>query len=378
MIPKPFNRLWVRFSVAIASIIFIANVIPASSLLLPRPRDTFNEMVEYVEYIDHDADLALTSDQINGIAQELAIDVRSELRFDAQFLTITTLLVALVAGVFLGRGLSSPIEKLATATKAVGARNLNHRVKVEGPQELRELAQNFNHMTEELARSENARRNMLADVSHELLTPLTVLQANLIAILDGVYELNNDEIGNLYEQNKHLIKLVQDLRLLSQTETGNLPFELTAVNLSHLVKEVTTFFELPAAEKSITVRSALSNKLPEIEGDINRLRQVIHNIMSNALRHTPQGGRISIETTKTSTEILLIIVNSGNGINPDLLPYLFDRYYRTAESRRSDSGGVGLGLAICKALVEAHNGRINAKNLPNGEGAQFTISLPIK
>ncbi len=377
MIQKQLNRLWVRFSLAIAAIIFVANVIPAASLLLSQPRETYNEMVDYVVYIDEQSSLGLTANQVDAIARELALDVRSEFRFDAQFLTVTTLIVGLFAGVLLGRGLSSPIEKLANATKAVGARDLTHRVKVEGPQEIQELAQNFNQMTEELERSEYSRRNMLADVSHELLTPLTVLQANLIAILDGVYELNTEEIGGLYEQNKHLIKLVQDLRLLSQAETGNLPFELIELNLSDLTHEVSTFFEQAASEKNITIAHQLDSQLPLVKGDINRLRQVIHNIMGNALRHTPEDGEIKLKTTASDNEIQLSISNSGEGIDPKLLPFLFDRYIRATDSKRSDSGGIGLGLAICKAIIEAHNGRIEAKNSDNQSGAQFIVTLPI-
>ncbi len=377
MSKRPFNHLWVRFSLAIISIVLAITVLPLASLLLINEQNIIVETKTYVEMLNTEGNLGLEVDQITYLTETFAIEVQEEYINDIQYLIITTLIVGVLAGVILGRGLSLPIERLVTATKAVGSRDLSHRVEGGGAQEIQDLAQNFNQMTAELAHSERLRRNMMADVSHELLTPLTVLQGNLRAILDDVYDLNKDEIGTLYEQNKHLIRLVRDLRQLAQAEAGQLPFDVAPVNLSTLVAETTTLFLSAAEEKNITLMRDLAKDLPSLQADAKRLRQVLHNLIANAIRHTPEGGQISVRTQQTAGEIRLSITDTGAGIEPEFQPHVFDRFYRTEESRRRDSGGAGLGLAISKAIVEAHNGRITATSPGKGQGTTFTISLPI-
>ena len=376
MIKRLLNRLWIRFSLAIIGIIFAITVLPAASLLLIDPQDWLSGSRSYIESINNEATLALSPSQINVLAENLASVIEEEIYGDTRFLLFTTLIVGLLAGALLGRGLSLPIERLAVATKAVGSRDLSHHVQVKGAQEIQDLAQNFNQMTAELARSEQLRRNMMADVSHELLTPLTVLQGNLRAMLDDVYELNKEEIGTLYEQNKHLIHLVRDLRQLAQAEAGKLPFQITAVNLASLAAETTSFFIPTAAEKNITINRELAENLPLLQADADRLRQVLHNLLGNAIRHTPEGGQITVRAQQATDEIWLSFTDTGEGIVPELLPHVFDRFYRTEESRRRDTGGAGLGLAISKAIVEAHNGRIAATSPGPGQGTTFTIYFP--
>lgn len=370
------NRLWVRFSLAIIGIVFAITVLPAASLLLVEPEDWLAESTSFIESINAEAALALSAGQINVLAENLAAVIEQAVYDDTQFLLVTTLIVGVVAGALLGRGLSLPIERLVAATKAVGSRNLSYQVPVKGAQEMQDLAHNFNQMTAELARSEQLRRNMMADVSHELLTPLTVLQGNLRAMLDDVYELNKEEIGTLYAQNKHLIHLVQDLRQLAQAEAGKLPFQKTAVNLADLAAETITFFMPTTEEKQITVVRDLAKDLPPLQADADRLRQVLHNLMGNAIRHTPAGGHITVQAQPAGAEIRLSIANTGDGIAPERLPHVFDRFYRTEGGRRRDAGGAGLGLAISKAIVEAHNGRIAATSPGQDQGTTFTIHFP--
>ncbi len=372
------NRLWVRFSLAIIGIVFVVTVLPTASLLFVTDPEVVRQSRDYIEAVDLESDLNLSTRQINILTDTLAYETQVEYFNDIQFLLITTIIVGVLAGGLLGRGLSLPIERLVTATKAVGSRDLSHRVEVRGAQEIQDLAHNFNQMTAELARSEQLRRNMMADVSHELLTPLTVLQGNLRAILDDVYELNKDEIGTLYAQNKHLIRLVQDLRQLAQVEAEQLPFNMVPVSLNQLAEEVTAVFTQPAADKKITLDAQLADNLPSIQGDADRLRQILHNLIANALRHTPENGQLTLRTQFTNNEVCLSITDSGEGVAPEMLPHVFDRFYRMGESSRRDSGGAGLGLAISKAIVEAHNGRITASSPGKGHGATFTITLPIR
>ena len=372
---QQLNRLWVRFSLAIIGIIFIITVLPAASLLLYTPQDLADYYIDLIADVDTAAAINLSDKQIETVANALSSDSQDEYFFDVQFLSITTLIVGVLAGLLLGRGLSLPFERLVKATQAIGARDLSHRVEVKGAQEIIDLADNFNQMTAELARSEQIRQNMMADVSHELLTPLTVLQGNLRAILDDVYELNKDEIGTLYAQNKHLIRLVKDLRQLAQVEAGQLPFNMVNLSLNKLTEEVTTAFTHPATDKNITLHTQLADNLPLVNGDTDRLRQVLHNLLTNALRHTPENGTITLTTQFTKNEVTLAITDTGEGIAPDLLPYVFDRFYRTDDTRRRDSGGAGLGLAIAKAIVEGHKGRLTAASPGKGQGTTFTIHL---
>lgn len=377
MMTRILNRLWVHFSLSITAIILVITVLPAASLLLVEPQDIISEQKAYIEGLNNEAQLQLSTAQIDYLAQELASALQQVYLNDVQFLTLTTLIVAMVAGGLLGRGLSLPIERLVTATRAIASQELTHRVKVRGAQEIRDLADNFNQMTASLAHSEQLRRNMMADVSHELLTPLTVLQGNLRAILDDVYALDKEEIGKLYAQNKLLIHLVRDLRQLSQAEAGQLPLQVTSVDINTLANETTAIFIPLAQEKNITINSALAEQLPTISGDADRLRQVLHNLLANALHHTPEGGHIVISTALSEKEIQLAITDTGEGIAPELLPHVFDRFYRSEAGLRRDSGGAGLGLAISNAIIRAHNGHIIATSAGINQGSTFCICLPV-
>lgn len=377
-ISSTLNRLWVRFALGITGLVFVVTVLPAASLLLTDTHEVIEDWHEYIESLDGEAALGLNPSQINYLAEVLADVTQQTYAADVQYLTLTTIIVGLLAGALLGRGLSRPIERLASAVRAVGSHQLSHRVEVRGAQEIKDLAESFNQMTAELARSEQLRHNMMADISHELLTPLTVLQGNLRAILDDVYELNKDEIGTLYEQNKHLVRLVRDLRQLAQVETGQMQFQVAAVEIEAILLETVTFFDPVAAEKTIAIQSAFANNLPPLQVDPDRLRQVLHNLMANALRHTPEGGQITIRTALATGGVRLSISDTGEGIDPDKQSHVFDRFYRSEEGRRRDSGGAGLGLAISKAIVQAQGGHIAVASLGKNKGSEFAIWMPLE
>jgi two-component system OmpR family sensor kinase/two-component system sensor histidine kinase BaeS len=378
MIKRRLNRLWIRFSLSITILILAITVLPAASLLLVTPQEIIDEQSTYLEALNKAANLRLSAVQIERLSAALAENRREIYLNDVQFLTLTTLVVGMVAGILLGRGLSLPIERLATATKAVASQELDHRVEVEGAQEIQDLAANFNQMVASLAHSEQLRRNMMADVSHELLTPLTVLQGNLRAILDDVYALDKEEIGKLYAQNKHLIRLVRDLRQVSQAEAGQLPLHKTAVDMNTLAHETIATFIPLAQEKNIALVCQFDAALPKISVDADRLRQVLHNLLANALRHTPQGGRITLLTELLPTESRLEIADTGAGIAAAALPHVFDRFWRSEATPRRDSGGAGLGLAISKAIIEQHNGRMEVTSEGANLGSAFSIWLPIE
>lgn len=289
---------------------------------------------------------------------------------------VFSIVVGTAGGIVIGWVTSAPINNLAKAAHRIGKGELDVRVPVRGSQEMVELAETFNKMAVELQQAETLRNNLMADVSHELRTPLTVLEGNLRAALDKVVPLDEAEIANLYAQTRHLIRLVNDLRELSLAEAGQLPLEKTAVHLNNLVAETLQALEPLAAEKEITLVAELP-RLPEMTVDPFRIRQVLFNLLSNALRHTAPSGKISVTGSVCGNFITLSVMDTGEGLEPDELAAVFNRFYRADKSRSRDSGGTGLGLAIVKAIIEAHGGRVDVKSAGRAQGSTFTLTLPV-
>lgn len=286
-------------------------------------------------------------------------------------------IVGILAGILVSRGLTAPLSRLADAAQAIGSRDLSQRVEVDGSTEVKQLARAFNQMATDLETGEKLRRNLVADVAHELRTPLTVLQGNLRAILDDVYPLSKVEVVKLYDQTRLLSRLVNDLHELSQAEARKLPFEKEWIDLDEIIKGVTATFGPLAEAELVTLEVELTPPL-SVYGDVARLSQVMQNLLSNALQHTPAGGVIRLRGVCERDQIRLEISDTGVGISPEHLPYIFDRFYRADRSRSRNTGGTGLGLAICKAIVEGHGGTITASSDGiAGHGTTFTIVLPL-
>jgi signal transduction histidine kinase len=276
----------------------------------------------------------------------------------------------------MSRSLSAPIARLAQATQRIGSGDLSYRVDVGGSQEITDLAQSFNKMAADLQQAEQLRRNLMADVSHELNTPLTILEGHLRAALDHVYTLDEAEIANLYGQTRHLILLVKDLRELAQAESQQLPLNKRETDIGILIDETRQMFEPMMEEKGVVLTLELEDNLPVVMVDASRIRQVLDNLIANALHHTPRGGKIIIRGVATNSGIQLTVQDTGAGISPEHLPHVFDRFYRTDRSRSRETGGTGLGLAIVKALVEVHGGQVQVDSQGLGQGTSFMIDLP--
>ncbi len=286
-------------------------------------------------------------------------------------------LSGIVFGVVMSRYLTAPLRKLAEAAKAIGARNLSQRVEEKGSDEVIAVSRAFNEMAADLEQAEQLRRNLLADVAHELRTPLAVLQANLRAILDEVYPLDQTEIANLYEHTRFLNRLVNDLHELAQAEARQLPLDLQNTDLTQLVRTTVESFRPGAEEKGVTLNTNLPPNSVSLQVDQARLNQVLQNLLANALRHTPAGGQITIGLETKPETLHLAVSDTGDGIPTEHLPHVFDRFYRTDPARSRDRGGAGLGLAIARAIVEAHGGQIKATSQGTpGQGSTFTIQLP--
>jgi signal transduction histidine kinase len=286
-----------------------------------------------------------------------------------------SVVVGTAGGIVIGRVTSAPITRIAKAAHRLGQGELEVRVPPGGSQEIRELAETFNKMASALQQAEERRTNLMADVSHELRTPLTVLEGSLRAVLDRVVPLDEAEIANLYNQTRHLTRLVNDLRELSLAESGQLPLEKFPTNLNILVAETLQALEPLAVEKDVTLADEVL-PLSEVSVDPLRIRQVLFNLLSNALRHTPEGGKITVNSETGSGVVTLSVQDNGEGLEPEQLTAVFDRFYRADKSRSRETGGTGLGLAIVKAIVESHGGQVEAHSAGKDKGSTFRIILP--
>jgi signal transduction histidine kinase len=233
-------------------------------------------------------------------------------------------------------------------------------------------------MTEELQRSDQLRRNLTADVAHELRTPLHIIQGNLEGVLDGVYDPSEEHIEATLEETRMLARLVDDLHILSQAEAGQLSLHMEEVDVTELLADVETSFSGQAEVKEIDLKVRIEGKPAElmVSGDVDRLDQVLSNLVANALRHTPEGGQVLLQVQRTDGEVRIIVGDTGEGIAAEELPYIFERFWRGDVSRSHvDGAGAGLGLAIAKQLIDAHQGTIEVTSTPKA-GTRFTISIP--
>jgi signal transduction histidine kinase len=287
-------------------------------------------------------------------------------------------LIALLLAIFLSRTLTRPIRELTRATHAVSRGDLSQQVPVRSDDELGELAAAFNKMSSELARSTNARKQMTADIAHELRTPLSLILGHAEAVHDGVLPPTRENFELIREEAARLGHLVDDLRILSLADAGELKISLQRIELAELLREVAALYQYQAERKNIKLEVEIAASLSSVEVDPGRMTQVLTNILNNALRHTPEGGRILISAKEIDTQIELAVEDSGPGLDAEDLPRIFDRFFRTDSSRqRESSGGSGLGLTIARSIVQAHGGQISAE-CEAGKGLKVIITLPKK
>jgi len=283
--------------------------------------------------------------------------------------------IALLLSAFLISQVLSPLRLLSRATERIAHGDLTRRVTLKARDEFGQLGSSFNRMIDNLRRSETIRQTMTADIAHELRTPVTIIQGNLEAILDGVYQPTPETIAPIYEETLHLGRLIDDLRDLALAEAGELRLNKEPTDLVALVNQVTEMVS-SSLEWGPKLHVKVDHSLPKVTLDPKRIRQVMANILSNAVRHTPATGEIWVEILQKGGEVELRVTDSGPGIPPEDLPHLFERFYRGDQARSRSGGGSGLGLAIAKQWVEAHGGRIWAENSEQ-TGARFVVRLPL-
>lgn len=267
------------------------------------------------------------------------------------------------------RRLIVPLGDLIDAAETVEGGDYSVRVRARGPRELRALAGAFNAMSSRLERSEAERRRLLADVTHELRTPLTVMQGNVEALIDGVHPTDAAHLGAVLEETRVLSRLVDDLRTLSLAEAGALALHREATDATALARDTVASFDVSARSAGVELRVDAAGPL-EAHVDAVRVREVLTNVLANALRHTPRGGSVSVSVSPADGAVAMSVRDTGAGIAPDVLPHVFERF-----TRGPDSPGAGLGLAIAKSLVTAHGGDIVATSVP-GQGTEIRFTLP--
>jgi two-component system, OmpR family, sensor histidine kinase BaeS len=308
------------------------------------------------------------------ITDNLALSFQAQQRHSYILIAALAVVISILVSWVLARQLLNPIRHIATGARALGSGHYQTRLQVKSSDELGQLATDFNHLAHTLERNEQARRQWIADISHELRTPLAVLRGEIEAMQDGVHAMTSENLKSLHSETLSLGKLVDDLYELALSDLGALDYRKEMVDIADVLDSVVTAFRPRFAAKNIV----LVNQVPEwvtVFADTRRLTQLFTNLLENSLRYTESRGRLEISLETTANQVLLDFKDSAPGVPEDSLDKLFERLYRVDKSRSRALGGAGLGLAICRNIVEAHEGRISARHSPLG-GVWVRVELP--
>ena len=286
-------------------------------------------------------------------------------------------LAAVAVSVFVTRRIVAPIRAMKMASARIADGRYGERVLVTSDDELGELAGQFNRMAATLEEVERMRRDLIADVAHELRTPLASITGYMEALIDGVVPATPETYHRVHREASRLQRLVADLQELSRAEAGQVPILRKPIAVHELVDAALGRLRPQFDDKGIVLETDVNPGLPRVLADPDRIGQVLTNLLGNALQHTPQGGRIMIRARPEKGMVAIAVVDTGVGVAPQHLPHLFDRFYRVDRSRARRSGGSGIGLTIARHLVEAHGGSIRAESPGPGRGATFTFTLPL-
>ncbi|MCY4475075.1 MAG: HAMP domain-containing sensor histidine kinase [Chloroflexi bacterium] len=319
---------------------------------------------------------------ISDAVDELSVEPQlSALQNEFQKSLLISGIAAGIAGIliiaFFTRRAFAPMQDLTVAAGRLGRGELDQRVQTSHRGEIGQLATTFNAMAYELESAETRRRRLTADIAHELRTPLTNIRGYLEAIKDGVVEPEDQTIETLHQETLHLSRLVEDVRILAVADAGALKLNMHADRVETVVQNVVRAFKPRAIESGVQIVCEIPEVVPLVDIDRTRMTQVVHNLVENAIAHSPPGAEVGVRicVTDDANHVRISITDQGDGIPDDEIDRIFDQFYRVDVSRARSTGGAGLGLTIAKRLVEAHDGHINADSAPN-QGSTFTITLP--
>lgn len=306
-----------------------------------------------------------------GQFTEIEARLLSSVRRTVAYAAVISLGMALGIGFILLRVITSPFEKLTEATQAISSGDLTRPVPVTGDDEIGRLARVLEELRVGLSRSEKARRRMLADIAHELRNPLAIIRAKVEAMLDGVQPANEENLVTVNERLLHLSQLVDELQDIALAEANELPLDRAPIDLEEFFRGIAADARalLTGADKQFNLE--IPAELPRVSADRRRLHQIVWNLLANALRHTRPGDVITLRAEPGNGEVLIQVIDTGEGMPVETAAHVFDRFYKGKGSK-----GFGLGLAIVKALVEAHGGRIRVESTP-GEGTRFSFTIPV-
>lgn len=290
---------------------------------------------------------------------------------------LVAVLLSLVIGLFLSKKISKPLTQLVSGIERVSKGETNFRLSIDSKDEFSQLGDSFNKMTETLERTEHIRKSLVADVAHELRTPLAIIQAKLESIQAGALEATEEVILHVSDEVYRLSRLVNDLQQLSLAESKTLSLHKERTEINGFVEAILSQFQWFADEKDIRLQFSKNPTDIYIEIDRDRMTQVVVNLLGNALRYTRDSGTVIVDVKVEGKSVVLHFKDTGPGIDKQKLPFIFERFYRLDESRKRDEGGAGLGLSIAKGFVEVHGGTINVTSI-KGEGTRFEVSLPIQ
>ncbi len=318
-----------------------------------------------------------------GLDDHDAAVVHAEEAFRAASTTAAALalvaaaIAATAASLVVARRIAGSLDAVAAAAADLGAGDYGVRVPTSGlGAEFEQLTTSFNALADRLEESQHLRERLLADVAHEIRTPVATIRGYVEAITDGVQELDATTADVLLGQAERLSRLARDLAAVTHAEAGDITLDLEPIQPEQLVDAAVHAWAERAATAGVDVRARAERPLPAVLVDQNRMAQVLDNLLANALRHTPSGGRITLRASRRDDQVCLEVSDTGTGIAAEHLPHVFERFYRAETARDRDSGGSGIGLAISKALVEAQGGTIHVASPGVDGGATFTITLP--
>jgi len=284
--------------------------------------------------------------------------------------------VAVALGIIVSILVTGPMRELAVSARKIASGDLAQRVKHRSDDEVGDVSTAFNTMAEQLEMKEKSRKQLLADVAHELRNPLSIVQGNLEAWLDGVIAPTPEQIAPVYDETVLLNRLITDLRELSLAEAGQLKLYLEETDLAGLINAEVAVFQARCQEKGVILHADLAKDLPQVNIDSDRIRQVLHNLLENALHYSTPGGSIKVRAvTQKGNGVLVSVSDTGSGIDPDDMDKVFDHFYKADKARQRNYGGAGIGLALVRKYVELHGGSVWAESEP-GRGSTFSFTLP--
>ena len=321
---------------------------------------------------------------VQGLDQSLFNNFRAAVNEALRLAAIAAGVTAIIASLLISRQVVSPVQAMTNASRRIAEGNYDERVQVAGnlqrgeQDELGQLALSFNQMAARLERTETMRRQLIGDVTHELRTPLTTIKGYMEGLIDGVLPPNEETYTQIYREADRLQLLVNDLQELSRVEAGAYELNLSKTSVEALLDATTKRLGHQFEEKGVAFTIKIPQDLPAVQVDIDRMGQVLLNLIGNALQYTPAGGSVSVIAAQQHGEVQISITDTGIGIPPEHLPHLFTRFYRADKSRSRSGGGSGIGLTIAKHLVEAHGGRIWVESQGAGRGSTFSFTLPFE